>query len=288
MIRTRTRETPNNTPRVELRRSRSEHRLNSPDAVQQAELDAILLAPPPPAIDVDGEQGRVRDRSQARRRTTRVAGELDAFHRHDLRKLDTDELAWQIQQAQELLDELNNIRNRAPDPEKAGHQLKLEQSIFKSRRLLQRAEDAQRLSPAVNFEQTQTPNRTPQFQSYGTNFAHFGHPITRLPEIKIPSFSGATREWPCFWKMFSVAIDESTLSATEKLIYLKSLLSGEASTVIDGFEISDANYQPVKQALLRHYDRPGVRKQELVHLVSNPPTLDFKEVASTREKLFAY
>jgi len=54
-------------------------------------------------------------------------------------------------------------------------------------------------------------------------------PRTSLPRIKLQTFSGAYEDWPAFRDLFlSIIGDNSSISAVEKLHYLRSCLQGPA------------------------------------------------------------
>ena len=77
---------------------------------------------------------------------------------------------------------------------------------------------------------------------------HFGD--IRLPKISIPTFSGDYMQWQSFFDLYSVTIHEKEgLTAAQKFQYLKSLLTGEAESLIRNFSVTEANYYEAFQKL---------------------------------------
>lgn len=75
-----------------------------------------------------------------------------------------------------------------------------------------------------------------------------------LPEIKIPIFNGGYESWANFQEIFKKVIhNNSNLSCTEKMNYLKSHVRGEAGYLIKHLHIQGENYQPAWQLLESRY-----------------------------------
>nr|XP_041630286.1 uncharacterized protein LOC121501854 [Drosophila kikkawai] len=66
---------------------------------------------------------------------------------------------------------------------------------------------------------------------------------SRLPELKLPTFSGGYTDYADFISMFLTIIDRnSDLTPIEKLQHLKSCLKGPALDAVRSLEITDSNY----------------------------------------------
>lgn len=77
----------------------------------------------------------------------------------------------------------------------------------------------------------------------------------KLPRIQISTFGGKYEEWPTFYDMFSSLIhNNKNISSVQKLHYLKSNLSGEASNLLSNFSTTDANYEEAWKQLVRRYN----------------------------------
>ena len=67
---------------------------------------------------------------------------------------------------------------------------------------------------------------------------------TRLPKLNLPYFSGNPLTWQTFWDSFSAAVHNNPkLTGVQKFNYLRAQLRGDATKVIAGFPLTDANYQ---------------------------------------------
>lgn len=73
-----------------------------------------------------------------------------------------------------------------------------------------------------------------------------GEPSANLPKLDLPQFDGEPIHWQEFSDLFRSTIgDRTDLRPIEKLSYLKSCLSGEASHVVAGFRMISENYPVV-------------------------------------------
>ncbi|XP_053949452.1 uncharacterized protein LOC128857733 [Anastrepha ludens] len=78
---------------------------------------------------------------------------------------------------------------------------------------------------------------------------------SRLPELKIPKFSGAYIDWPNFFAMFSSVIDKDLeLSKVEKLQHLRTSLQGAALETICSLEPVEENYDKAIALLKNRFD----------------------------------
>ncbi|XP_044745180.1 uncharacterized protein LOC123307043 [Coccinella septempunctata] len=78
-----------------------------------------------------------------------------------------------------------------------------------------------------------------------------------IPRVELPCFSGKIEEWPGFIALFDALVHQSiSLAPIQKFHLLSSALSGEAASVISGFEMNSANYLLAYQALHSRYQNP--------------------------------
>lgn len=76
----------------------------------------------------------------------------------------------------------------------------------------------------------------------------------KLPEIKIPIFSGDFTEWTSFYELFSTLIlNNTSLSSIQKFIYLKGYLRHEPLQLIDNLQLSDSNFNVALDILKKRY-----------------------------------
>ncbi|XP_077272787.1 uncharacterized protein LOC143903205 [Temnothorax americanus] len=84
---------------------------------------------------------------------------------------------------------------------------------------------------------------------------------TSLPRIQLPQFSGEYEKWPSFRDVFrSVIGDQSSISAVERLHYLRSCLKVPAENLIQSLTITSENYDRAWAILSKHYEN----KRELI------------------------
>ncbi|XP_017470099.1 PREDICTED: uncharacterized protein LOC108361847 [Rhagoletis zephyria] len=78
---------------------------------------------------------------------------------------------------------------------------------------------------------------------------------SKLPKLKLPSFSGKYSEYTNFITSFKQIIDrEYSLSNIEKFNHLRNCLQGPALETIDAFSVSNENYTKALDRLKVRYD----------------------------------
>lgn len=76
-------------------------------------------------------------------------------------------------------------------------------------------------------------------------------------KLELTSFDGDPLKWEEFWDDFTCSIDSrSDLTVIDKFKLLKQSLKGEASSVADGYSLTQRNYQEVKDTLLERFGDP--------------------------------
>ena len=80
---------------------------------------------------------------------------------------------------------------------------------------------------------------------------------TRLPKLNIPTFSGDPLLWQSFWDCFEAAVhNNSSLTAVQKLNYLRAQLQHDAARVVAGFPLTGVNYEHSVTLLRQRYGQP--------------------------------
>ncbi|XP_058840607.1 uncharacterized protein LOC131696092, partial [Topomyia yanbarensis] len=97
-------------------------------------------------------------------------------------------------------------------------------------------------------------------------------PFVRLPELKIPDFSGDYDEWMNFHDLFSTLIHTNgQLSAVQKFQYLKTVLKGDALRLVQSLAVSAANYAIAWDLIKKRFDNKNfLIKQHFSALLSTP------------------
>jgi hypothetical protein len=84
--------------------------------------------------------------------------------------------------------------------------------------------------------------------------------IAHLPKQSLPTFSGNIIDFPAFWSIFEACVDSRTdLTGVTKLAYLMPLLQGSALQAVQGYQMTDANYELIKQTLHERFLRTDDR-----------------------------
>ena len=101
---------------------------------------------------------------------------------------------------------------------------------------------------------------------------------TRLPKLNLPYFSGDPLTWQTFWDSFSPAVHNNPkLTGVQKFNYLRAQLRGDATKVIAGFPLTDANYLHsiilLKERFGQPYKLVNAHMQALLGLSSTANTL---------------
>ena len=91
---------------------------------------------------------------------------------------------------------------------------------------------------------------------HGDSVASGGRTV-KLPKIELPKFGGEVLEWGPFWDQFEATVDGSDLPDVSKLVYLRSLLYGEAKQVVEGVLVTNESYTVACELLKERYARPA-------------------------------
>lgn len=80
---------------------------------------------------------------------------------------------------------------------------------------------------------------------------------SRLPPMVLAKFDGDVLKWHQFWDQFSSNVDSRNLNDVDKLLYLQSVLGGEAKQAIDGLDTTNKNYKIAVETLKERYGKPA-------------------------------
>ncbi|XP_018407213.1 PREDICTED: uncharacterized protein LOC108783203 [Cyphomyrmex costatus] len=109
------------------------------------------------------------------------------------------------------------------------------------------------------------------------------HCSVRLPKLNLPTFSGKYDEWFPFYDSFnSIIHSNASISDVQKLQYLKSTLTGDASGVISALEISAANYQIAWDILKERYDNRRMIVHTHIKAILDLPSLTKEDSTELR------
>jgi len=107
-----------------------------------------------------------------------------------------------------------------------------------------------------------------------------------LPNMSLPSFDGKYDDWHTFANPFKANIhNNSSLSSSHKLQYLKSCLQGDAANTVKSITSADANFSEAWRLLKSQYDNKcEIITSHLKHLLFQSP-LNHESAASLQELL---
>lgn len=108
----------------------------------------------------------------------------------------------------------------------------------------------------------------------------------KLPSIQIPTFSGSYEGWLPFKELFTAVIGQDRqLSPVQKLHYLKSCLSGEASKLIQHLPTTSANYEPAWKMLINRYNNKRVLVNSQLKMLVNQSVHKLESAGGIRSML---
>jgi hypothetical protein len=87
-----------------------------------------------------------------------------------------------------------------------------------------------------------------------------------LPKIDLPEFTGKFEDWLPFYEVFKPLIDENpSLDDTQRLLYLKSCLKGEAKQVVVSLKTISENYEVAWESLREKFENKRILVQNHVN-----------------------
>ncbi|XP_077282820.1 uncharacterized protein LOC143908865 [Temnothorax americanus] len=106
----------------------------------------------------------------------------------------------------------------------------------------------------------------------------------RLPEINLPTFSGKYDEWFPFFDVFNSIIHaDPSLNNVQKLQYLRTSVTGEASDVIGSLETSGLNYSIAWDLLKERYDNKRIIVHKHVEAIMELPSMSKENARELRQ-----
>ena len=82
-------------------------------------------------------------------------------------------------------------------------------------------------------------------------------PVSRLPKLSLPNFSGNPLAWQSFRDSFDAAVHNNpSLDGIQKFNYLRAQLEGDAARVIAGLPLTSANYDNAMTLLTERFGQP--------------------------------
>ncbi|XP_049870313.1 uncharacterized protein LOC126369792 [Pectinophora gossypiella] len=76
--------------------------------------------------------------------------------------------------------------------------------------------------------------------------------------MELAKFNGDVLKWHQFWDQFASNVDSRNINDVDKLLYLQSVLGGEAKQAIEGLDTTSKNYKVAIETLKERYGKPNV------------------------------
>jgi hypothetical protein len=102
-----------------------------------------------------------------------------------------------------------------------------------------------------------------------------------LPKIVLAQFSGDPLEWPEWAGMFKATVDSSRLTDSEKMNYLKTLLTGKAKQAVAGMGYSGEMYHVAWSTLEKKFGQPHIIVASQLSLLMKHPAVRMHDSAGT-------
>lgn len=107
---------------------------------------------------------------------------------------------------------------------------------------------------------TITTRSTPPSPATGTPLSSAAtrrEPVSCLPKLSLPNFSGDPLTWQGFQDSFDAAVHNNpSLDGVQKFNYLRAQLEGDAARVIAGLPLTSVNYDNAMSLLTERFGQP--------------------------------
>lgn len=108
----------------------------------------------------------------------------------------------------------------------------------------------------------------------------------RLPAINIDPFSGDYHKWATFKSLYENLIHNSAnINQVEKFCRLKTILKGEALTIISHYNITEENYEAAWSSIKNRYDNKRALVNHELKLLLNQPRLSSESPQKLKQML---
>ncbi|CAK1580868.1 unnamed protein product [Parnassius mnemosyne] len=120
-----------------------------------------------------------------------------------------------------------------------------------------------------------------QGSSCSTEFRNF-----KLPEVKIPVFSGNYSEWQTFRDLYLGLIhNNKTLDGAQKLYYLKGYLTGDAEQLLRNINVTSDNYTASWEKLESMYNNKRFLAKGILKRLFNQKSLTVESATEIKRLL---
>jgi len=96
--------------------------------------------------------------------------------------------------------------------------------------------------------------------------------VIKINRLVLPKFNGDYFKWITFRDLFKNAVLDKNYSKVEKMLILKTHLTGEAETLVGDLTISEANLDCAWDRIMSRYENNKVVVYKLLEKLMNQPT----------------
>lgn len=105
-----------------------------------------------------------------------------------------------------------------------------------------------------------------------------------LPKVKLDTFEGSYEKWTTFHDMFQQMVHKNTsLSKVEKMQYLKTLVTGEPSKLIQHLQIAEVNYETALKLLQDRYENKRLLLSKLLDKILDIPKISVESAEKIKQ-----
>lgn len=109
------------------------------------------------------------------------------------------------------------------------------------------------------------------------------HSALKLPQVKIPVFDGSYDKWSQFKDLFTELIHaNNNMGNAQKMMYLKTYLSGDALRLVQHMQVSEDNYVSSWDILASRYDNKRLQTAILLDRLTQQPNCKPESAAALK------
>ena len=206
----------------------------------------------------------LKKRASIRSKITKTTGEFKDYRMSS--EVQEDDLAYKIHMLEKLESDLLSLQNELTKlgcADESNHLDRLEEEIFKGRRMLTRLESSHSATQAGR---------------------DFGQLDLSSPLVKLPSFDGSISGWPEFWELFDITVNRNPkYTDVQRFVILKAHLGALAKPIIEGIPLSDDGYVTALDLLQKRFAKKDQRQEILLkQLMEIPPVKESNDLVKMR------
>jgi hypothetical protein len=98
------------------------------------------------------------------------------------------------------------------------------------------------------------------------------NPLSKLPDIKVPTFAGKIHDYTNWFALFSAVVDNNeSLTNVHRMYYLKNALIGDAKDLLADYPITGDSYQPaLNHVKSRYFNKRAIISDHFREFLDHP------------------